>query len=521
VFCEICRNHYHQTATCRYKNTILDPTPENLFSLGITRADTVIANFCRRKGLIQEEEIYQVRTLGQWQQLAEEVAERTPTDNLPQNQTDTDHTMVPNDYDQLPIFGFTTVEKLQSSLNQQLLDLEHQQRAAALTLKYHGFIRKAKPHQGINKVPMPLIDWLNQTNMGALRTTINEVVSESPPSREIPPTSTLILQAALCQLLVVKGANFKTQIQVNVIEPAPKHYEICYTLAFTQNRSYNLTATMENETEFLDDTGLCCIPLMTLVTQSDHVLAAATTGEIFTKACQTIVTYVLAKCHDTHFSFAKWVLEPGSAQFHLIPNAPLTHTARILATLLQDIMPENHINSANDFNPQSTHYVNHTDRPHLRIVMNQAYRQNMGQHDMIWNITLHIINTTQIHPDWIEHSTLYADLRTTDTAASSSTTLAPSETAPPQCEEPNSAPLGQCRIIDAAGATVTQPAPLGQCRIIDAAGATVTQLVQGAPRPASSGPTTTKAPPIGVVIMPVLSKPSPPHPPAVDAPFSG
>jgi hypothetical protein len=258
---------------------------------------------------------------------------------------------------------------------------------------------------------------------------------------------------------------------------------------------------------------------MTLVTQSDHVLAAATTGEIFTKACQTIVTYVLAKCHDTHFRFAKWVLEPGSAQFHLIPNAPLTHMARILATLLQDIMPENHINSANDFNPQSTHYVNHTDRPHLRIVMNQAYRQNMGQHDMIWIITLHIINTTQNHSDWIEHSTLYADLRTTDTPASSSTTPAPSEPAPPQCEEPSSALLGQCRIIDAAGATVTQPAPLGQCRIIDAAGATVTQPVQGAPRPASSGPTTTKAPPIGVVIMPVLPKPSPPHPP-VDAPFS-
>ena len=332
---------------------------------------------------------------------------------------------------------------------------------------------------------LPLINWLKQNNMGALRTSINVVISESPLSRDIPPTSTLILQAALCQLLVVKGANFKTQIQVNVTEPTPKHYEISYTLAFTQNMSYNLT-TMEKDTEFLDDTGLCCIPLITLVTQSDHVLAAATTGKIFTDACQTIVTHVLAQCHDTHFRFAKWVLEPGSAQFHLVPDASLTHTARTLANLLQDIMPENHINSANDFNPQSTYYVNHTDRPHLRIVMNLAYRENMGQHDMIWNITLQIINTTQNHADWIEHSTLYRDSRSTDTSASSSTTPAPSEPALLQRVEPISAHLEQAR----------------------------------GTRPAASGPTTTKAPPAGVAIMPVISKPPPPQPP-VDVPFSG
>ena len=79
---------------------------------------------------------------------------------------------------------------------------------------------------------MPLIDWLTQTNMAALRISMNDVVSESPPSRDIPPTSTLTLQAALCQLLVVKGANSKTQIQVNVTETSPKHFEISYSLAF-------------------------------------------------------------------------------------------------------------------------------------------------------------------------------------------------------------------------------------------------------------------------------------------------
>jgi hypothetical protein len=273
---------------------------------------------------------------------------------------------------------------------------------------------------------------------------------------------------------------------------------------------------MKNETEFLDDTGLCCIPLITLVTQSDQVLAEATTGKIFTDASQTIATFILAQCHDTYSRFAKWVLEPGSAQFHLVPDAALTHTARILANLLQDIMPENHINSANDFNQQSTHYVNHTDRPHLRIVMHPVYQQNTGQHDLIWNITLQIINTTQNHPDWIEHSTLYKDLRTTDTPASSSTTPAPSEPAPLHREEPSSADLGQRRITDAAGATATHPVHGAR-----PAGSVDLGQVRGA-RPAASGPTTTKAPPSGAAITPALTKPPPPRPPAnteKDVPF--
>ena len=165
----------------------------------------------------------------------------------------------------------------------------------------------------------------------------------------------------------------------------------------------------------------------------------------------------------------------------------------LMASLLQEIMPINHINIANRTNPQSTYYVNRTDRPLLRIVPGPAYRHNMGQHDQIWNITLHIINTTQNHPNWIEYPTQHPRSRTSDTPASSTTAPAPSEPAPLQREEPSSAHLGQCRIIDAAGATVTHP-------------------VRGA-RPAGSGPTTARAPPPGVVPTPALSKPSPPQPP--------
>jgi hypothetical protein len=497
VYCEVCRNHSHHTDQCRYKDTILDPTPENLANMDITHADTVTANFCVRRGTILQGEIFQIKTRADWQQLAEEIADRTPTNNLPQNQEDTNHTMIPNDYDHFPIFGPTTVETLQTILNQQLLDSKHQQCAAAITLRYHGFIRKPKPHQGFNTVPLPKINWLSQTFMAALRTSMNDVIFEYPPSCDIPPTSTLTLQAAICQLLVTKGANFRTQIQVNVTETQPNHHAISYSLAFAQNPNYNLTTTIVNEElydEFIDSTGLCRIPLTTLYTQSDQVLAAATTGDTFITGCRAIATHVLAQCHDTHFVFAKWLLEPGTAHFSVVPDAGLTHMARILASLLQDIMPTNHINNANRTNPQSTYYVNHTDRPLLSIVMSPAYRHNMGRHDQIWNITLHIINTTQNHPNWIEHTTIHPGQRTTDTPASSSNAPAPTVPVQPQHEESSSAPLGQCRIIDAAGATVTQP-------------------VQGALRPASSGPTTTKAPPAGVVSKSALPKPSPPLPP--------
>jgi hypothetical protein len=412
---------------------------------------------------------------GEWQRLAEVMCNRMPTHTLPLNQADTNHTMEPNDYDHQPIFGPTTVETLLTTLNQLLIDSNHQQLAAAYTLRYGAFIAKPERHQGFNTVPLPTFNWLVQTNLAALRTSMNDVISTCPPICDIPPTSTTTLYAALCQLFVTKGANFKTQIQVNVTETEPNHYAISYSLTFVQNTNYNLTTTIQNEEEFLDSTGLCHVPLMTLYTQCSQVLAAATTGDTFMTGCEAIATFILAQCHDTHFNFAKWLIEPGSAHFFLVPDATLCHTTVLLATLMQDIMPTNHINMANRTNPQSTYCDNHTDRPLLRIVMGSAYRRNMGQHDQIWNITLHLIHAIQNHPNWIEHPTHHPGSRTTDTSASSTTAPASPEPAPLQRTE---------------------------------------QIVAG------SGPTTAKGPPPMVIPTPALPKPSPPQPPEDDA-FAG
>ena len=133
----------------------------------------------------------------------------------------------------------------------------------------------------------------------------------------------------------------------------------------------------------------------------------------------------------------------------------------------------NHINEANHINPQTTHYENHTDRPFLRIVMAPAFLRNMGQHDLIWNITTHLIYAFQTHQKWIEYPTHYPGSRTTDTPASSSTAPATPATAPLQRTEQ---------------------------------------------RIAGSGPTTAKGPPTVVIPASTLAKPSPPHPPDT---FSG
>ena len=212
---------------------------------------------------------------------------------------------------------------------------------------------------------------------------------------------------------------------------------------------------------------------ISLHTQCTQVLAAATTGTLFTSGCEAIANHILVQCHDAHHGFDKWLLESGTARFFLVPNASLLHTVRLLGTLLEEILPTNHINAANHNNPQTTNYEIHTDRPFLRIVLAPSFTHHTEQHDLIWHLTLHVINAFQTHENWIEYPTHHLSSRTTDTSASSST----------------------------APATPT-PAPL--------------QRVE--PSFAGSGPTTAKGPPTVAVPASTLAKPSPPQPPGA---FSG
>jgi len=261
---------------------------------------------------------------------------------------------------------------------------------------------------------------------------------------------------------------------VKVTETEPRHYKISYSLAFAQNTNRKLTTTIPDEEQFLDPSGLCSIQILSLHTQSTQVLAAATAGDTFTSGCEAIANHILGQCHNTHHGFVKWLLEPGTAQFFLVPDAALTHTARLLGTLLEEILPMNHMNEANHTNPQSTHYENHTLRPYLRIVMAPTFLCNMGQHDLIWAITTHLIHAFQIHKQWKEQHTHTTGSRATDTPASSSTAPVTPTTAPLQNTE---------RWI------------------------------------AGTGPTTAKAPPTVVIPVSTFAKPSPPQPP--DTSFSG
>jgi hypothetical protein len=187
--------------------------------------------------MLHDEEITKITNTEEWVLVAHQVCDRQPIHSFPE--------MEPIDHDFQPIFGPTTVETLRTTLNQLLLDTEHQQRAAHLTLSYGGFITHPQPHQGVNPLPLPMISWHDQTNLAALRVSMNDVIYSCPPVCFIPPPTTIALTAALCQRIVTGGATFKTQIQVKVTETLPRHYKIFYALAFAQHTDYKLTTTLQ------------------------------------------------------------------------------------------------------------------------------------------------------------------------------------------------------------------------------------------------------------------------------------
>jgi hypothetical protein len=200
-----------------------------------------------------------------------------------------------------------------------------------------------------------MINWLSPNNIGALQLSINHVVNIRPPVCPIPPPSTMLLTASICQRLVVAGGRFKTQIKVDVTAIEDNRHQIAYTLAFAQNTNHTLTQTIPSEEHFIQPDGLCCVPLFSLDTDDADVLAEATTGAIFTDGCIAIAQHFLEQCHNIHHGFTKWVVRPATGRSLLVPDAGLTHTIRIIAQSLEDIMPTTHIPAANQNNPLSTH----------------------------------------------------------------------------------------------------------------------------------------------------------------------
>ena len=123
----------------------------------------------------------------------------------------------------------------------------------------------------------------------------------------------------------------------------------------------------------------------------------------------------------THHGFTKWVVQPATGRFYLVPDAELTHTIRVIASTLEDILPTAHILAANRDNPHTTTVVNHTERPFLRIALAHTVAQHSVQHDHMWLLTHAMIHTPMTHNNWETNHPVTpppnTNAPTTDTAA--------------------------------------------------------------------------------------------------------
>ena len=87
----------------------------------------------------------------------------------------------------------------------------------------------------------------------------------------------------------------------------------------------------------------------------------------------------------THHDFTKWVVQPGTGRFYLVPDAELTHTIRVVASALEDILPMAHILAANALAPTVTQYA--------------------IQHDFMWQLTHALIQAFMAHDNWAANET--------------------------------------------------------------------------------------------------------------------
>jgi hypothetical protein len=136
----------------------------------------------------------------------------------------------------------------------------------------------------------------------------------------------MLLTASICEYFVVAGGRFKTTIKVDMTAIENNRYRLTYTMSFAQNTNYTPTQTIHQEHHFIKQDGTCCVPLITLDTDDGNVLTEATVGTTFMNGCIAITRHFLEHCHNTHHGFTKWVVQPATGRFYLVPDAELTHT---------------------------------------------------------------------------------------------------------------------------------------------------------------------------------------------------
>ena len=143
-----------------FRNTIIDPNAGNRRRLGTTTTDADIALTCARNGMLSTAELSELNSKQEWQAYEHHICARDPIHFIPNNQADLKNKVQPIRIDHQPIYGPTAVGALRTQLNLIHQQSQHQQKAAAYTLDYNGFIHSPQPNEGLYHEPLPNIDWL-------------------------------------------------------------------------------------------------------------------------------------------------------------------------------------------------------------------------------------------------------------------------------------------------------------------------------------------------------------------------
>ena len=228
------------------------------------------------------DELDQIQDNETWKHASWHIVDRQQTNFTADVPTDIQF-MVPHPDDKGPIFGHTSASALRQLINDTNSRHQLQHNTALLTLQLDGFILKPPDNEGMNPVPLPQFNWNDPIWYGAIQTALHQVINNAQPSeRRIPPIPTLMLNAAICQLLVINGGRLKTTLTAKPTKILGDRYRITFSISFKQTH-HPLTTNIADEQPFLVTNGDSMIKRLTIDTDDRKVLQHAMHGDIITE----------------------------------------------------------------------------------------------------------------------------------------------------------------------------------------------------------------------------------------------
>jgi len=395
-FCDICIRFGHNTTSCKYRDTILDSSPQNLEKFGTTKADSIIALTLFRKGILTHDDIRHIHNRHEWNEKADQLYHSLLSN--PMQATTLTEDEPPHEHDYSFVYGTATHINLRDLLNKQKHVNNQPTQTAYTTQQFHHFIRQANSEEGLNPFPLPDFDWNKPANQIALAAAITRtIIHTHPPSANTPPISTQIFLAALCQKLVICGADLNTTVHIQYDTTSPNKHLLEFYLGFSQDIN---TQAPGLEPEYLQPDGACRIKLLTLTTDDFNVITQTNHSSVFRDGCILLSRYFLDQKQADLCEFSKWVVDPYTGQFQLIPNDHLRQKVQLLASQLQQLIPASLIHEANDKSPNNTTITDHTKRPYLCINLAKEVTQHAHHHDHMWELTDVLITAFTAHKNW-------------------------------------------------------------------------------------------------------------------------